>query len=86
MISTIGAFIQKISIGWINGNILFLLLPISFSCLPRFVVAVLSLYAATEVTLRGAKVDPENGKEVYDHYMFLWKLFYGSYLALPFLV
>ena len=28
--------------------------------------------------------DPENPKQVYQYYMHLWKLFYLSYLVLPF--
>jgi hypothetical protein len=34
---------------------------------------------------RGAINDRGRGAQVYDYYMFLWKLFYLSYLALPLL-
>ncbi len=49
----------------------------------RTVIALLALASSTMVQRKAASVNPQNGKEVYDYYMFLWKLFYASYLALP---
>jgi homogentisate phytyltransferase/homogentisate geranylgeranyltransferase len=34
---------------------------------------------------KGKKIDINEEKSTYEHYMFIWKLFYGSYFALPFL-
>lgn len=50
----------------------------------RGTVSVASVLAALSVRKEGQKVDPEDPKEVYNFYMHLWKLFYLSYLALPF--
>jgi len=47
-------------------------------------LGLLALVAATFVNKAGAVVDPSNSEEVYSYYMQLWKLFYISYLALPF--
>jgi hypothetical protein len=49
----------------------------------RAVIAGLALLSAREVQRRAGEVDPQDGKQVYDYYMFLWRLFYLSYLALP---
>jgi homogentisate phytyltransferase/homogentisate geranylgeranyltransferase len=50
----------------------------------RGVTAVLSLAAAWSVRKEAAPVDPEDPKQVYSYYMHLWKIFYLSYLVLPF--
>lgn len=50
----------------------------------RGVTAVLSLAAAWSVRKEAQPVDPENSKQVYAFYMHLWKLFYLSYMVLPF--
>jgi homogentisate phytyltransferase/homogentisate geranylgeranyltransferase len=50
----------------------------------RFAVAIAALWAGWSVRERSRNVDPTDPKQVYDYYMYLWKLFYGSYLALPF--
>lgn len=51
----------------------------------RGTVSVASVLAALSVRKEGEKVvDPEDPKQVYNFYMHLWKLFYLSYLALPF--
>lgn len=52
--------------------------------LSRAAVAVTAALFATGARRRGATVDPKDKEEVYEYYMYLWKLFYGSYLALPF--
>lgn len=49
----------------------------------RTVIAGLALVSAREVQVKAGGVDPHDGKAVYGYYMFLWKLFYLSYLALP---
>lgn len=50
----------------------------------RGIVSVASILAVFSVRKEGEKVDPEEPKQVYNFYMHLWKLFYLSYLALPF--
>lgn len=50
----------------------------------RGLVACCSLFASISVQNEAAPVDPEDPKEVYKFYMHLWKLFYLSYLVLPF--
>jgi homogentisate phytyltransferase/homogentisate geranylgeranyltransferase len=50
----------------------------------RGVTAVVSLAAAWSVRKEAQPVDPENSGQVYGFYMHLWKLFYLSYLVLPF--
>lgn len=47
-------------------------------------VAVAALSSGQWVRHRASGVDPEKPKEVYDFYMFLWKIFYASYIFLPF--
>lgn len=54
-----------------------------FTAAARAVIAVLALRSAKEVQARAGAVDPQDGKQVYDYYMYLWRLFYLSYLALP---
>ena len=40
---------------------------------------------SVQVLSKAKDVDAENSKMVYQYYMFLWKIFYASYLALPFI-
>ncbi|CAN0389023.1 unnamed protein product, partial [Ectocarpus sp. 13 AM-2016] len=47
------------------------------------VVSALALITGQLVRRRAAGVDPEQPKQVYDFYMYLWKIFYLSYLFLP---
>lgn len=54
-----------------------------FPAVARTVIAGLALLSAWRVQVRAGAVDPSDGKEVYDFYMLLWRLFYFSYLALP---
>lgn len=56
-----------------------LLIPV----LARGLMALLALSSTTEVWRRAQKVDPQDGEQVYGFYMFLWRLFYLSYVALP---
>ena len=58
-----------------------LLLPLLITC--RGLVAVSALVSGQTVRRRAAKTNPEEPKEVYSFYMFLWKIFYTSYLLLP---
>lgn len=50
----------------------------------RTVTAVCALAAAVSVRRQSAAVDPERPNQVYKYYMHLWKIFYLSYLVLPF--
>mmetsp|Transcript_27011 Transcript_27011/g.39502 ORF Transcript_27011/g.39502 Transcript_27011/m.39502 type:complete len:389 (-) Transcript_27011:111-1277(-) len=50
----------------------------------RLSIATLSFLAAWEVNKASRGVDPEDSKQVYAYYIHLWKLFYLSYLFLPF--
>ena len=50
----------------------------------RGIIAVASVLAGLSVWNEAKGVDAEDPKEVYGFYMHLWKLFYLSYLALPF--
>ena len=52
--------------------------------LGRVVVGISSILAGLSVQKEAAPVDAEDPKEVYSFYMHLWKLFYLSYLVLPF--
>lgn len=54
------------------------------TALCRGVTAAVSLVAAWSVRKEAENVDPEDSKQVYSFYMHLWKLFYLSYLVLPF--
>lgn len=47
-------------------------------------VALLAFSMGNKARKQGQDVNAEDSKEVYDYYMYLWKLFYTSYLALPF--
>jgi homogentisate phytyltransferase/homogentisate geranylgeranyltransferase len=50
----------------------------------RSTVAAVSILAGLDVQLRGKRVDPRNSKQVFEFYMHLWKIFYTSYVLLPF--
>ena len=50
----------------------------------RAVVGLSSVMAGVSVQKEAAHVDAEDPREVYNFYMHLWKLFYLSYLVLPF--
>ena len=49
----------------------------------RSSLALFGLLAANSIRRKSSSVDPENPSQVYSYYMFLWKLFYLSYLVLP---
>ncbi|CAM9611760.1 unnamed protein product, partial [Laminaria digitata] len=49
----------------------------------RAFAAVSALASGQLVRARARGVDPERPSQVYDFYMFLWKIFYASYLVLP---
>ena len=49
----------------------------------RGFVAAWALVFGQTVRGRAAKTNPEEPGEVYNFYMFLWKIFYVSYLFLP---
>ena len=48
-------------------------------------VATVAIHAgmALLLYLRAQRTDLEDSKEIYDCYMFVWKLFYAEYLFLP---
>ena len=50
----------------------------------RYVIAMSCLVAARSVRQQSKVVDPTNPSQVYEYYMHLWKIFYMSYVMLPF--
>lgn len=50
----------------------------------RTIVAVSSFAAGVSVRQEAKSVDAEDSSMVYKYYMHLWKIFYASYLVLPF--
>ena len=50
----------------------------------RGLVGLVCLIAGWSVNKEARGVNAEDSGEVYNYYMFLWKLFYGSYFVLPF--
>ncbi|KAL7581619.1 hypothetical protein ACA910_022173 [Epithemia clementina (nom. ined.)] len=50
----------------------------------RVLTGCSSILAGLSVRKEAQGVNPEDSQQVYDFYMHLWKLFYLSYLALPF--
>jgi homogentisate phytyltransferase/homogentisate geranylgeranyltransferase len=50
----------------------------------RLAASAAAFWAGQSVRNRSRTVDPSDPQQVYEYYMHLWKLFYGSYLALPF--
>ena len=50
----------------------------------RLVTAAASAWAGWSVRQQSQSVNPEDNDQVYSYYMHLWKLFYMSYLVLPF--
>mmetsp|Transcript_11568 Transcript_11568/g.17788 ORF Transcript_11568/g.17788 Transcript_11568/m.17788 type:complete len:388 (-) Transcript_11568:3486-4649(-) len=76
-------------------SVLFLLFGIGFirggldttvrtTAVIRMIIGTFALVAGISVKMKANNVNPEDSKEVYQYYMYLWKLFYGSYLMLPF--
>lgn len=58
--------------------------PTGVMSLFRGGIGLASLVASQQVYERGAAVDSNVPSQVYAFYMFVWKLFYGAYVALPF--
>lgn len=54
------------------------------ACARRSAVALLGFVAAACVMRKSRAVSATDGKEVYAYYMWLWKIFYASYICLPF--
>lgn len=52
--------------------------------LSRMFVGTSAFVAGISVNKEAVGVNPEDSKDVYNYYMHLWKLFYLSYLLLPF--
>ena len=52
--------------------------------LSRVAVGISAFIACFSVNKEAAGVNPEDSDDVYGYYMHLWKLFYLSYLVLPF--
>jgi len=50
----------------------------------RSIVALSAFGAGISVRQEAQNVNAEDSGEVYNYYMHLWKLFYASYLILPF--
>jgi homogentisate phytyltransferase/homogentisate geranylgeranyltransferase len=59
-------------------------LRVAAACAGRFAAAAAAVWAGWSVRRQSQGVDPADPGQVYEYYMHLWKLFYGSYLALPF--
>jgi homogentisate phytyltransferase/homogentisate geranylgeranyltransferase len=57
---------------------------LSTLALSRACISLLALYMALQSRRKGLNVNAQDGKEVYNYYMYLWKIFYQSYLVLPF--
>jgi homogentisate phytyltransferase / homogentisate geranylgeranyltransferase len=57
---------------------------VPLECALRAFAAVAAFWAGQSVRRQSRGVDPNDPGQVYEYYMHLWKLFYGSYLALPF--
>lgn len=54
------------------------------ACARRAVVGLLALGAARKVRTASLSVEATDSQQVYSFYMLLWKVFYASYLCLPF--
>lgn len=50
----------------------------------RVVAGTAAAWAGRSVKQQAKRINPEDSEEVYTYYMHLWKLFYISYLFLPF--
>jgi len=50
----------------------------------RGLLAIISLTVGSVVRSKAKKVNTDDSHEVYEYYMFLWKIFYASYFLLPF--
>lgn len=50
----------------------------------RILTGIFAIWAGLSVRTQARPVSPENPQQVYSFYMYLWKLFYLSYLVLPF--
>lgn len=72
------------SAGFVRWSVMAVAQGESLLALCRAGVAVFSAYFGVRARQEGKKVDAEDSKKVYNYYMYLWKLFYASYLALPF--
>ena len=72
--------------GFCGGALLRLsaMAPEGSVALRRGLVGATCWAAAWSVNKGARGINPEDSKEVYSYYMFLWKLFYLSYLVLPF--
>lgn len=68
-------------IGFLNG---IRTAPTSTVMACRALVGVASMFAGFKVRQKSLGVDPENSRQVYEYYMYLWRIFYMSYFALPF--
>lgn len=58
--------------------------PSSLLAIYRGCIAAVALAVAIQSRTKGLQVNAQDGKEVYNYYMYLWNIFYQSYLVLPF--
>mmetsp|Transcript_9795 Transcript_9795/g.12933 ORF Transcript_9795/g.12933 Transcript_9795/m.12933 type:complete len:412 (+) Transcript_9795:106-1341(+) len=58
--------------------------PTKYLVAGRIVTSVAAILAGWSTRREAQGVDPEDSQQVYNYYMHLWKLFYLSYLVLPF--
>lgn len=66
--------------GFVKGAFTAKLMPVVLS---RALVGTLAFVAGITVNKEAVGVNPEDRDDVYGYYMYLWKLFYLSYLVLP---
>lgn len=71
----------------ITGIACWITIPINLNLkiLPKLFILFLIYETKNELYLRAKKVNPEKSDQVYLYYMYLWKIFYFSYLILPLL-
>jgi homogentisate phytyltransferase/homogentisate geranylgeranyltransferase len=81
-------FLKNIVDAIINGNNFWeekrFIQQISFF-ICKFVISISAFANGMILYRKGKKINIDDEKSTYNHYMFIWKLFYVSYLILPFL-
>mmetsp|Transcript_31314 Transcript_31314/g.47934 ORF Transcript_31314/g.47934 Transcript_31314/m.47934 type:complete len:401 (-) Transcript_31314:579-1781(-) len=66
---------------WLKGS---MAVSDKFLRMTRFLLGVASIGGGMKTLDQAKAVNPYDSAEVYSYYMFLWKLFYISYLVMPF--
>ncbi|EME29279.1 homogenitisate phytyltransferase [Galdieria sulphuraria] len=65
---------------FVSSYVLWLIVPILFC---KWLLVGCHLVFGLALWMKSFHVDAENSKQVYEFYMFLWKVFYGVYILLP---